>query len=47
MFMSVAEARDQTGRIVATGQGNGRYRSGSGDPEGVPRDSHVPPGKSA
>ena len=37
LFMSVAEARDETGRVVATAQGIGRYRDGSGSPEGIPK----------
>ncbi|MHA1108274.1 MAG: PaaI family thioesterase [Alphaproteobacteria bacterium] len=46
MFMSVAEARDETGRIVATAQAVGRYRDGSGKPEGMKRPDGVAPGKS-
>jgi len=46
MFMSAAEARDETGRIVATGQGIGRYRDGCHLPEGLPRPAGVEPGKS-
>lgn len=46
MFMSTAEARDQDGRIVATGQGIGRYRDGCHKPEGLPRPDGVPDGKS-
>ncbi|NKB19712.1 MAG: hotdog fold thioesterase [Alphaproteobacteria bacterium] len=46
MFMSVAEARDQDGRILATGQGIGRYRDGCHLPEGLPRPDGVPDGKS-
>ena len=46
MFMSVAEAKDETGRIVATGQGIGRYRDGCHLPEGLPRPDGVPEGKS-
>ena len=46
MFMSVAEARDETGRIVATGQGIGRYRDGCHTPEGLPRPDGVADGKS-
>ncbi len=46
MFMSVAEAKDETGRIVATGQGIGRYRDGCHTPEGLPRPDGVPAGKS-
>lgn len=46
MFMSVAEARDETGRIVATGQGIGRYRDGCHTPEGLPRPDDVPAGTS-
>ncbi len=46
MFMSVAEARDETGKIVATGQGIGRYRDGCHLPEGLPRPDGVPQGKS-
>ena len=37
LFMSIAEARDETGRVVATAQGIGRYRGGSGNPEGIPK----------
>lgn len=46
MFMSVAEAKDETGRIVASGQGIGRYRDGCHLPEGLPRPDGVPAGKS-
>ena len=46
MFMSAVEARDQDGRIVATGQGIGRYRDGCHKPEGLPRPDGVPEGKS-
>ena len=46
MFMSVAEARDESGRIVATGQGIGRYRDGCHTPEGLPRPDGVAEGKS-
>ncbi len=46
MFMSVAEAKDETGRIVATGQGIGRYRDGCHLPEGLPRPDGVAAGKS-
>ena len=46
MFMSVAEARDETGRIVATGQGIGRYRDGCHAPEGLPRPDGVADGRS-
>ncbi|MDA1324325.1 MAG: PaaI family thioesterase [Proteobacteria bacterium] len=46
MFMSVAEARDETGRIIGTGQGIGRYRDGCHLPEGLPRPDGVPEGKS-
>lgn len=46
MFMSAAKARDETGRIVATGQGIGRYRDGCHLPEGLPRPVGVEPGKS-
>ena len=46
MFMSVAEARDETGRIVATGQGIGRYRDGCHTPEGLPRPDGVADGRS-
>jgi uncharacterized protein (TIGR00369 family) len=46
MFMSVAEARDQTGRIVGTGQCIGRYRDGCHTPEGLPRPAGVAEGKS-
>ncbi|MGB0574703.1 MAG: PaaI family thioesterase [Alphaproteobacteria bacterium] len=46
MFMSVAEAKDESGRIVATGQGIGRYRDGCHTPEGLPRPDGVPDGKS-
>jgi len=46
MFMSVAEARDESGIIVATGQGIGRYRDGCHVPEGMPRPDGVPDGRS-
>ncbi len=46
MFMSVAEARDETGHIVATGQGIGRYRDGCHTPEGLPRPDGVADGRS-
>ena len=46
MFMSVAEARDEAGNIVATGQGIGRYRDGCHAPEGLPRPHGVADGKS-
>lgn len=46
MFMSVAEARDETGQIIGTGQGIGRYRDGCHVPEGIPRPAGVEPGKS-
>ena len=46
MFMSVAEAKDETGRIVATGQGVGRYRDGCHTLEGLPRPDSVADGKS-
>ncbi len=46
MFMSVAEAKDETGRIVAMGQGIGRYRDGCHLPEGLPRPDGVAAGKS-
>ena len=46
MFMSTAEARDETGRIVATGQGIGRYRDGCHTPEGLPRPDGVADGRS-
>jgi len=45
MFMSSAEARDETGTIVATAQAVGRYRDGSGNPEGMPRPPGVAPGR--
>lgn len=45
MFMSAAEARDETGTIVATAQAVGRYRDGSGKPEGMPRPDGVAPGR--
>ena len=45
-FMSSAEAKDETGRIVATAQAVGRYRDGSGKPEGMLRPSVIPQGKS-
>jgi uncharacterized protein (TIGR00369 family) len=41
-FMSTGEVVDETGRIVATGQAVGRYRDGSGKPEGMPRPAGVP-----
>ena len=46
VFMSVAEAIDETGRVVATGQAVGRYRDGSGKPEGMPRPPGVAEGRS-
>jgi uncharacterized protein (TIGR00369 family) len=46
MFMSVAEAKDESGRVVATGQGIGRYRDGCHIPEGLPRPDGVADGKS-
>ena len=46
MFMSVAEAFDEKGRIVANGQGIGRYRDGCPLPEGLPRPEGVSRGKS-
>lgn len=46
LFMSAAEARDETGRVVATGQAVGRYRDGCHLPEGIPRPADVPPGHS-
>ena len=46
MFMSIVEAKDEQGRIVATGQGIGRYRDGCHLPEGLPRPDGVEPGKS-
>tara|TARA_Y100000588_G_scaffold126900_1_gene139090 strand:- start:645 stop:1154 length:510 start_codon:yes stop_codon:yes gene_type:complete len=46
MFMSVAEARNEDGDIVATGQGIGRYRDGCHKPEGLPRPDGVPDGRS-
>jgi len=45
MFMSVAEAVDETGQTVATGQAVGRYRDGSHAPEGMPRPAGVPVGR--
>ncbi len=44
MFMSSGEARDETGRIVGTAQVVGRYRDGSGKPEGMKRPDGVAPG---
>ncbi len=46
MFMSVAEARDENGKILATGQGIGRYRDGCHKPEGLPRPDGVLEGRS-
>lgn len=46
VFMSVAEAIDENGRVVATGQAVGRYRDGSGKPEGMPRPAGIPAGRS-
>lgn len=46
VFMSMAEAVDETGRIVATGQAVGRYRDGSGKPEGMKRPAGIAPGRS-
>jgi uncharacterized protein (TIGR00369 family) len=45
MFMSVAEAVDENGVIVGTGQGIGRYRDGCHTPEGLPRPDNLPEGK--
>jgi len=46
MFMSAVEAKDENGRLVATGQGIGRYRDGCHLPEGLPRPDGLEPGKS-
>ncbi len=46
LFMSVAEAVDETGRIVASGQAVGRYRDGSHKPEGMKRPDGVAEGRS-
>ncbi len=46
VFMSAGEARDETGRIVATAQAVGRYRDGSGKPEGMKRPAGIPRGSS-
>ncbi len=46
VFMSAAEARDETGKIVATAQAVGRYRDGSHKPEGMPRPDGIAPGTS-
>ncbi|MEE8334408.1 MAG: PaaI family thioesterase [Alphaproteobacteria bacterium] len=46
MFMSVVEAVDESGRIVASGQAVGRYRDGSHKPEGMKRPDGVPEGRS-
>lgn len=46
MFMSAGEARDETGRIVATAQAVGRYRDGCHTPEGLPRPAGTAPGRS-
>lgn len=44
MFMSVAEAVDENGVIVGTGQGIGRYRDGCHTPEGLPRPDGIAQG---
>jgi len=44
MFMSVAEAVDENGVIVGTGQGIGRYRDGCHKPEGLPRPDGIAQG---
>lgn len=44
MFMSVAEAVDENGVIIGTGQGIGRYRDGCHTPEGLPRPDGIAPG---
>ena len=46
VFMSAGEARDESGKIVATAQAVGRYRDGSGKPEGMPRPAGTAPGRS-
>jgi uncharacterized protein (TIGR00369 family) len=46
VFMSVAEARDESGKVVATGQAVGRFRDGCHVPEGIPRPKDLPPGHS-
>jgi uncharacterized protein (TIGR00369 family) len=46
VFMSVGEARDETGKIVGTAQAVGRYRDGCGKPEGMPRPAGIPRGSS-
>jgi uncharacterized protein (TIGR00369 family) len=46
VFMSQAEARDEQGRVIATGQAVGRYRDGCHVPEGIPRPKDLPPGHS-
>lgn len=46
MFMSIAEVKDESGRIVATGQGIGRYRDGCHTPEGLPRPEGLADGQS-
>ena len=43
VFMSTGEAKDETGKIVATAQAVGRYRDGSHKPEGMPRPAGVAP----
>jgi hypothetical protein len=44
--MSAGEARDESGKIVATAQTVSRYRDGSGKPEGMPRPAGTAPGRS-
>ncbi|MEK9691676.1 MAG: hypothetical protein VW235_01985, partial [Rhodospirillaceae bacterium] len=46
MFMSVAEARDESGAVIGNAQGIGRYRDGCHTPEGLPRPHGVELGKS-
>ena len=46
MFMSVAEARDESGAVIGNAQGIGRYRDGCHTPEGLPRPQGVELGKS-
>ena len=46
MFMSVAEALDESGTVIGNAQGIGRYRGGCHKPEGLPRPQGVELGKS-
>ena len=46
MFMSVAEALDESGTVIGNAQGIGRYRDGCHTPEGLPTPQGVELGKS-